>query len=166
MHGDEVYYELVAENNILNEQVEHLKRLNMEESLIRSNEMDEDLQNLNELLNGLILDTQTRRQGVAILERLNSKIQEERHRFDETESYVSHLENRIRSHEIEMARYRQDGEIGANKSASILASKVTRPAYNTQQELIDELKEEIDELKLSMQRKDAVIRALQRAGRS
>ena len=166
IHGDEVYYELVAENNILNEQVEHLKRLNMEESLIRSNEMDEDLQNLNELLNGLILDTQTRRQGVAILERLNSKIQEERHRFDETESYVSHLENRIRSHEIEMARYRQDGEIGANKSASILASKVTRPAYNTQQELIDELKEEIDELKLSMQRKDAVIRALQRAGRS
>lgn len=156
---DDLYYELVAENNILNEQVEHLKRLQLEDNILRSQDCDDDIDGLNDLLGKLILDSTTRKKTDDVLSRLGKRLQEYHNRFNEIESYVGHLENRIRVSEIELTRHKHTDN-GPNGTSSDMIIK----KRSFQDELVAELQEEISELKNSMSRKDAMIRALQRAG--
>ena len=168
---DDVYYELVAENNILNEQVEHLKRLQLEDNIIRLQHCNEELGNLNNLLGGLDLDHGTRKKGEEILQRMERELRENNNRFNEIESYVGHLESRIRVSEIELARYRQlqqqdqlDSSTTVLDTVATLNSSALKRPDQAKDELLEELHEEIAELKQSMRRKDAMIRALQKAG--
>lgn len=162
---DDLYYELVAENNILNEQVEHLKRLHLEDNIIRSQECDEDLTNLRTLLEGLVLDSGTRMRSEEILNRMDRGLREYNSRFNEIESYVGHLENRIRVSEIELARYKQhEGSNGVLNTVATINNSASKSADQAKDEILAELQEEIEELKRSMRRKDAMIRALQKVG--
>jgi centromeric protein E len=157
---EDVHYELIAENNILNEQVEHLKRLQIEDNLIRSKQCDDDLSSLNEILTGLILDANTRRTCDELVGRIGRNHREYDLRLQEQDSYVGHLENRIRISEIENARHKP--VLSPRVTPVTTASAAESPTYD--RELIEELQEELAELKRSMQRKDAMIRALQRTG--
>ena len=157
---EDVHYELIAENNILNEQVEHLKRLQIEDNLIRSKQCDDDLSSLNEILAGLILDANTRRTCDELMGRIGRNHREYDLRLQEQDSYVGHLENRIRISEIENARHKP--VLSPSVTPVTTASAAESPTYD--RELIEELQEELAELKRSMQRKDAMIRALQRTG--
>lgn len=168
--NDDVYFEIVAENNILNEQVEHLKRMQLEQSIIRSQETNEDLSSLNELLHSLILDSATRRRSEEILHRLNNDIKEYELRVNETESYVGHLENRLRMSEIELARKSDTvktqiptPDTPDKKSSAISKVAKEKTLRSDSEEIILDLQEEVAELKRSMARKDAMIRALQKA---
>lgn len=163
---DDVYYELIAENNILNEQVEHLKRLQLEDGIVRSLQSNESLEKLNGLINGLILDSSTKKYAEEILHTIQYNIQEYDNRFNEIESYVGHLENRIRSSEIELARYKQQGDSTVFGTVNNMANYVIKSTDSSKDELLVELREEIEDLKQSMIRKDAMIRALQRSGNS
>lgn len=159
---DDLYYEIVAENNILNEQVEHLKRLQLEDNIIRAQECDEGISGLKNLLNGLILDGETRNKSDVILTRLEHKLREYGNRFNEIESYVGHLENRIRVSEIDLARHRHGGTGGVLNTVATMADSAMKSSTTLQDEIVEELREEIEDLKATMQRKDAMIRALQR----
>lgn len=168
--NDDLYYEIVAENNILNEQVEHLKRLQLEQNIFRTQESNEDLSNLNKLFNSLILDSFTRRKAEEILIGLNNGIKEYKLRFDETESYVGHLENRLRMSEIELARNSiiqkqriQNLDTANEKLPSLARSQHRAILQSDLDEAISDLQEEVVELKRSLARKDAMIRALQKA---
>lgn len=156
---DDLYYELVAENNILNEQVEHLKRLQLEDSILRSQDCDSNISKFHALLDTLILDSKTRQKADSILSSLGKGLQEYHSRFNEIESYVGHLENRIRVSEIELARHKHHGT-----SMDVTDLDMVMKNGSLQDELVTELQEEILELKNSMLRKDAMIRVLQRAG--
>jgi hypothetical protein len=163
---DDLYFELVAENNILNEQVEHLKRLQLEHNIIRSQECENDLNSLTFLLNDLILDSQTRKRFDDIVKRIGSGLHEYDNRFNEIESYVGHLENRIRVSEIELARHTQQEPSNVLNTVASMSDTVMKNGRTFQDELIEELQEEITELQSRMHRKDAMIRALQLAGNS
>jgi centromeric protein E len=158
--NEDVHYELIAENNILNEQVEHLKRLQIEDNLIRSKQCDDDLSCFNEILAGLNLDANTRRTCDELVGRIGRNHREYDLRLQEHDSYVGHLENRIRISEIENAIHKP--VLSTSVTPVTTASAAESPTYD--RELIEELQEELAELKRSMQRKDAMIRALQRTG--
>ncbi|ODQ47708.1 hypothetical protein PICMEDRAFT_50592 [Pichia membranifaciens NRRL Y-2026] len=171
VENDDLYYELVAENNILNEQVEHLKRLQLEDNIRRSQHCNEELGKLNDLLDGLDLDPGTRKKSKEIFGIMEIELREYNSRFNETESYVAHLENRIRVSEIELARYRQlQQQEQLDSSSTVLNTVATlnisalKRADHAKDELLEELQEEIAELKQTMRRKDAMIRALQKVG--
>lgn len=171
VENDDLYYELVAENNILNEQVEHLKRLQLEDNITRSQHCNEELGKLNDLLDGLDLDPGTRKKSKEIFGIMEIELREYNSRFNETESYVAHLENRIRVSEIELARYRQlQQQEQLDSSSTVLNTVATlnisalKRADHAKDELLEELQEEIAELKQTMRRKDAMIRALQKVG--
>ncbi|TID21218.1 hypothetical protein CANINC_003498 [Pichia inconspicua] len=168
--SDDIHLEIITENNILNEQVEHMKRMQLEESSMRAQETNEDILALHNLLHSLILDSVTRKKSEEILGRLNNDIGKYKIHLEETESYIVHLENRLRISEIESAKKSGVGEtqiptpdtpdwifptINQVSKATILQSD--------SEEILLDLQEEISELKRSLARKDAMIRALQKA---
>ena len=147
--GDELYYELVAENSILNEQVEHLKRLQMEKRLLVSQSNVDGIDELNYIVCEEIGDRVTRNRCNEIIAKIKDNVKQYDLRVNEMESYISHLENRLRISE---------GEVERNKrSSSHQVSNTILP----NDDIIDELRDEISELQSSMKRKDAIIRALQ-----
>lgn len=147
--GDELYYELVAENSILNEQVEHLKRLQMEKSLLVSQSNVDGIDELSYIVCEEIGDRVTRNRCNEIIAKIKDNVKQYDLRVNEMESYISHLENRLRISE---------GEVERNKrSSSHQVSNTILP----NDDIIDELRDEISELQSSMKRKDAIIRALQ-----
>lgn len=122
--SNELYNEILIENNILNEQIEHLKRL----QITHPSPPLEDIQELQNLL-----PPSLKPQCNPIIQRISNTLRTYYSKCEELESYIAHLENRLRV------------------PTNILPND----------DVVDELREEIVDLKRSMKRKDAMIRALQ-----
>lgn len=147
-------HEIVAENIVLSEQLEHLKRLQMsrDENGVKSTDMNMKL--LHQQIQS-IEDPSKRKRFEIVCEGLQADLSNERHKSYELTSYVSHLENKVRMLEIELDTLRETHEDNAT-----LVSNGNLTLGN-----VSDLEESIRELRVSVERKDAMISALQSANR-
>lgn len=150
---NEKFHEIVAENVVLSEQVEHLKRLQStrEEGGIKSTDMNMEL--LQQQIRAL-KDPSLRKRFEIVCESLKGDLANERYKTEELTSYVSHLENKVRMLEIELDSLRHEEDV------LTLVSNGGATLRN-----VSELEESIKELRVSIERKDAMIGALQSASR-
>lgn len=149
-NSDSKLHEVIAENIVLSEQIEHLKRLQTtrDESGVQSTNNNIEL--LQQLIKSL-QDPIVRNRFELIAQNLSSQFDDQRHSSNELKAYASHLENRIRMLEIELDSLREEDTTISN-------------TFSTSRN-VEELEQTLKELRVSIERKDQMISALQSAGR-
>lgn len=141
----------------LGEQIEHMKRMNLDEEQEEEEEggvrpVDYDIILLQQEI-GTLSDFTQRERLKAIIANIESTRLKERHQLQSNTSYVAQLENKVRMLEMEMDSVRNRDDL------TLLSPPVVVPTPNK------ELQQQLADLQAQLVRKNAMIAALQSAGR-
>lgn len=137
--------ELIAENKILSEQLEHERRLNEEEEMDQIVGNNEGLQQLQRIQMQYEIPDDGLDEAVEKLARFSRQTLR---KMEEMKSYILHLEQTVRDMEKEKAAKETATNATETKDAKKMAEKVGEQA------------DEIEDLKRALQSKETVIKAL------
>lgn len=148
---------VAAETAGLSEQIEHMKRMNLDEEQEEEEEggvrpADYDIILLQQEI-GTLSDFTQRERLKAIIANIESTRLTERHQLQTNTSYVTQLENKVRMLEMEMDSVRNSDDL------TLLSPPVVVSTPNK------ELQQQLADLQAQLVRKNAMIAALQSAGR-